>query len=64
MGRKKSVRLKSERHCHFVSKKRIGGHFGNVNCIKITKTHTQTKISIILYKQQIINFRVATVRPT
>ena len=26
-------------------KKEIGGHFGNGNCIKITKTHTQASVT-------------------
>ena len=63
-GAKKSVRLKAEIHYHFVSKKRNRWTFWKWNCLKITKKHIQTKISIILYQQQIINFRVATGQPT
>ena len=47
MRLKESVRIDSERHYHFVPKKRNRHTFWNGNYRKITKTHTQTNISII-----------------
>jgi hypothetical protein len=47
MRLKESVRIDSETYYHFVPKKRNRQTFWNGNYRKITKTHTQTNISII-----------------